>query len=64
MEKCIRKLCMCGIVCLCCSVTIFGQNHNGTDENRMRKIEGVILDANTQEPLAGANVVDPKSRKG
>ena len=64
MEKCIRKLCICGIVCLCCSVTIFAQNHNGTDENRIRKIEGVILDANTQEPLTGANVVDPKSRKG
>lgn len=42
----------------------FAQNHNGTDEKRMRKIEGVILDANTQEPLVGANVVDPKSRNG
>ncbi len=64
MEKSIRKLCMSGLFCLCMSVPIFAQSNHGTDENRMRKIEGVILDANTQEPLAGANVVDPKSRKG
>lgn len=64
MKESIRKLCVSGLFCLCSFVVIFAHNNNGSNENQKRKIEGVILDAKTQEPLAGANVLEPKSRTG
>lgn len=64
MKKSIKKLCISGLFCLCGSVAIFAQNNNGSDEGQKRKIEGIILDAKTQEPLTGANVLDPKNGIG
>lgn len=64
MKKSIKKLYISGLFCLCGSVAIFAQNNNGSDEGQKRKIEGIILDAKTQEPLTGANVLDPKNGIG
>lgn len=64
MKECIRKLCVGIFLCLCGTVALFAQDDNSSIKREMRKIEGVVLDARTQEPLAGANVVNLQNRKG
>lgn len=64
MKECIRKLCVGIFLCLCGTVALFAQDDNSSSIREMRKIEGVVLDARTQEPLAGANVVNLQNRKG
>lgn len=64
MKECIRKLCVGIFLCLCGTVALFAQGDNSFSKREMRKIEGVVLDAGTQEPLAGANVTNLRDRKG
>jgi len=64
MKECIRKLCVSIFLCLCGTVALFAQGDNSSSKREMRKIEGVVFDAGTQEPLAGANVMNLQDRKG
>ena len=65
MNESIRKLCIGALLCLWWTVALFAQNTTITHrQQNMRTIEGLILDAKSQEPLTGANIIDVQNKKG
>ena len=58
MKRMFKKTLVGSIICLCGNVMLFAQNVTSPNERLLRKIEGIILDAKTQEPLAGASIID------
>lgn len=64
MKECIRKLSLIGLFWLCGTSILLAQNNSISSTKQIRKVEGVIIDAKTGEPLVGANVIDSRSQKG
>lgn len=75
MKQCIKKLCIGGFFCLWGTSMFFAQSMEVGDisqpqreteyqQKEKRTIEGVVLDANTQKSLTGANVMDVQNKNG